>query len=97
MVSLAETDPNIIVESKMVENVGEGVAPSRSATQEPTAGPPEGEPEQAMDTKPPASPVSPNEDGLLSGTAAAGVEVGLASLRVTSSPEGQGDNEEASM
>ena len=61
------------------------------------AGPPEGEPDQAMDTRPPVSPVSPNEDDLLSGTAAVGVEAGLASLRVTSSPEGQGGNGDASL
>ena len=76
--------------------MGEGVTPSRSATQEPVAGPPEGEPEQDMETESPTSPVSPNEDDLLSGAAVVGVEAGLASLRVTF-PEGQGDNEEASV
>ena len=70
---------------------------TRSTTQEPAAGPPEREPEQAMETGPPASPVSPNEDDLLSGSATTGVEAELASLRVTSSPKGPGDNEEASV
>ena len=93
MASVAETDLDVIVESQMVENVGEGDAPSRSATQEPTAGLLEGESEQAMETEPPTSPMSPNEDDLLSGAATAGVEVELASLWVTSSPEWQGDNE----
>ena len=97
MASPAEMDPNVIMESETVEDVGEGVAHSRSATQEPTAGPSEREPEQAMDTRSPASPVSANEDDLLSQTTAAGVEVGLASLQVTSLPEGQGGNEEACM
>ena len=52
-----------------------------------------------MDTNPPASPVTPNEDDLLTGATTAtaiGVEEDLASLWVTSSPEGQGDNDEAS-
>ena len=49
-----------------------------------------------METNPPASPMSPNKDDLLTGAATAGVEAELASLRVTSSPEGQGDDKEAS-
>ena len=49
-----------------------------------------------MDTNPPASPVSPNEDDLLTGAAATGVEAELASLQVTSLLEGQGGNKEAS-
>ena len=97
MVSPSRPDPDIIVESMTVENVGEGVAPSWSNSQEPAAGLPVGELEQAMETEPLVSPVSPNEDDLLSGAAVVGMEVGLASLQVTSSLEGQGDNEEASM
>ena len=49
-----------------------------------------------METNPLASPVSPNEDDLLTGATTAGMEVELASLQVTSLPEGQGDNKEAS-
>ena len=49
-----------------------------------------------MDTNPPASPVSSNEDDLLTGATAAGMEAELASLQVTSSPEGHGDDKEAS-
>ena len=50
-----------------------------------------------METNPLDSPVSPNEDDLLTGAiATAGVEAGLASLQVTSSPEGEGGHQEAS-
>ena len=51
-----------------------------------------------METNPPASPVSPTEDDLLSGATAAttGVEMDLASLRVTSLPEGGEGHHEAS-
>ena len=62
----------------MVENVGEGVAPSWGTTQESVAGPLEGESVQAMETEPPVSPVSPSKDDLLSGAAAVSVEVGMA-------------------
>ena len=48
-----------------------------------------------METNPPDSPVSPNEDVLLTGTAIAGVETELASLRVTSLPEGKEGLQEA--
>ena len=64
---------------------------------ESVATPLEGELVQNMETEPPVSPMSPNEDDLLSGAAAVTVEAGMASLRVASSPEGQGDNVEASM
>ena len=97
MASPSSMDPDVIMETETVEDVGEGVTPSRSATQEPAAGPPEGESEQAMETEPPASPMSPNEDDLLSGSAVAGVEAGLASLWVTSLPKGPGNNGEASV
>ena len=69
----------------------EGDAQSEGATREPVAGPPQGEPEQEpMETNPPDSPVSPNEDDLLTraGATAAGMEMELASLQVTSLPEG---------
>ena len=97
MASPSSVDPDVIVESVMVENVGEGVASPRSTTQELVAGPPEGQSVQAMEMEPPVSPVDPNEDDLLSGATTASMEAGLASLWVTSSPEGQGDNEEASV
>ena len=91
------TDPDIIIKSMMVENVRKGVAPSRSTIQELVAGPQGGESEQAMETKPPVSPVSLNEDDLLFGATTASVEVGMASLQVASLLEEQEDNEEASM
>ena len=82
----------------MVEIVGGGNTQSEGTSHESTANPPEGEEEQPMETTPPASPMSPNEDDLLTGatTAAAGVETELASLCVTSSPEGKGGHHEAS-
>ena len=51
-----------------------------------------------METNPLTSPVSPTEDDLLTGATAAatGVEMELASLRVTSSLEGEGGHHEAS-
>ena len=92
----SQMDLDVIMESKTVETVEEGGALSDSTTQEPTTHPPEGEQEQPMETNPPASPVSPNEDELLTGATAAGVEAELPSLQVTSSPEGQKGNKGAS-
>ena len=88
--------PDIIVESETVEIVEGGDAQSEGTTRGPTAGLPEGEQEQPMETNPPASPVSPNEDDLLTGAAATGVEMELASLWVTSSLEGEEGHQEAS-
>ena len=96
MASPSRMDPDVIVKSVTVENVGESVAPSVSATQGSVATPPEGELAQDMETDPPTSPVSPNEDDLLSGAAAASVEARMATLWVDSTPERQGDNEDAS-
>ena len=84
------------MESETVKIAEGGSALSESTTQEPTTSPPEGEQDQPMDTNSPSSPVSPNEDDLLTRTTAAGVEAELASLQVTSSPGGKGDNTEAS-
>ena len=90
------TDLDVIVESEMVEDVEGGDAQSEGTTQESTAGPPEGEQEQSMETNPPDSPVSPNEDDLLTGATTTGVEMELASLWVTSLPEGEEGHQEAS-
>ena len=51
------------------------------------------EAEQNMETEGPGSPVTPNEDDLLTGAGAADVETGIASLHVDSpaKPEGDGD------
>ena len=86
------------MESKTVEIVGEGDAQAEGTTQEPTAPSPRRQEEQLMEVNPPASPVSATEDNLLTGatTTATGVETELASLQVTSSPEGKGDHHEAS-
>ena len=54
---------------------------------------PERETEQDMETEGPGSPVTPNEDDLLTGAGAADVEMGMASLHVDSPdrPGGDGD------
>ena len=65
------TDLDVIVESEMVEIVEGGDAQSEGTTHGSIANPPEGEEEQPMETTPPASPVSPTEDDLLSGATAA--------------------------
>ena len=52
-----------------------------------------------METNHLTSPVSPTEDDLLTGAVAAattGMEMELASLRVTSSPEAEGGHQKAS-
>ena len=49
-----------------------------------------------METNPLDSPVSPNEDDLLTRTTAAGVEMELAYLKVTYSPEGEEGHQGAS-
>ena len=54
---------------------------------------PKRETEQDMETEGPGSPVTPNEDDLLTGAGAADVEMGIASLHVDSpdKPGGDGD------
>ena len=54
---------------------------------------PKRETEQDMETEGPGSPVTPNEDDLLTGAGAADVETGIASLHVDSpdKPGGDGD------
>ena len=55
---------------------------------------PQREAEQDMDTEGPGSPVTPNEDDLLTGATAADVETGIASLHVDS-PDRQGGDGDA--
>ena len=55
---------------------------------------PEREAEQDMETEGPGSPVTPNEDDLLTGAAAADVETGIASLHIDS-PDRQGGDGDA--
>ena len=67
-------------------------APSASTTHKSASAPPGEEQGQVMDVdQPPGSPVSPNEDDLLTGGTDAGVEGRMANLMV-STPERQDDN-----
>ena len=101
MVSPQE-DLDAIVEEVTEVTVEEGGAQVGGVTQESTAPSPRREEEQPMEVHLPASPVSRREDDLLTGVAATiaatatGVESELASLQVTSSPEGDRDHQEAS-
>ena len=47
-----------------------------------------------MDMDNPQSPITASDDAVLSGTREAGVEAEMATLRVTSTPERCGDDEE---
>ena len=77
----------------MAEVMTEGGALLASATQESAAAPPGEEVAQAMETDPPpTSPVSPNEDEILSGA----TEAGMATLRAFTPERQEGDNENAS-
>ena len=68
-----------------------GATPPGGPTRDANA--PERETEQDMETEGPGSPVTPNEDDLLTGAGAADVETGIASLHVDSPdrPGGDGD------
>ena len=68
-----------------------GATPLGGPTRDANA--PERETEQDMETEGPGSPVTPNEDDLLTGAGAADVETGIASLHVDSpdKPGGDGD------
>ena len=68
-----------------------GATPPGGPTQDANA--PIRETEQDMETKGPGSPVTPNEDDLLTGASAADVETGIASLHIDSpdKPGGNGD------
>ena len=68
-----------------------GATPPGSPTRD--ANVPERETEQDMETEGPGSPVTPNEDDLLTGAGTADVETGIASLHVDSPdrPGGDGD------
>ena len=94
-----QRDLDIIVESETMEILGEGDAKTEDTTQESTAPSPRREEEQPMEVNTPASPVTRTEDDLLTGATTAtatGVETELASLQVTSLPEGEDDHQEAS-
>ena len=88
---------NVIVEETtemtvvMADEAESGATPPGGPTRDANA--PERETEQDMETEGPGSPVTPNEDDLLTGAGAADVETGIASLHVNSpdKPGGDGD------
>ena len=77
----------------MADEAEAGATPSGGPTQD--ANVPVRETEQAMETEGPGSPVTPNEDDLLTGAGAADVETGIASLHVNSPDRPGGDGEAA--
>ena len=70
-----------------------GATPPGGPTRDANA--PERETEQDMETEGPGSPVTPNEDDLLTGASAADVETGIASLHVDSPDKPGGDGDDA--
>ena len=87
-VIVEETTEMTVVTADEAES---GATPPEGPTRDANA--PERETEQDMETEGPGSPVTPNEDDLLTGTGAADVETGIASLHVDSpdKPGGDGD------
>ena len=75
----------------MADEAESGATPPGGPTWDANA--PKREMEQDMETEGPGSPVTPNEDDLLTGAGAADVETGIASLHVDSPdrPGGNGD------
>ena len=75
----------------MADEAESGATPPGGLTRDANA--PERETEQDMETEGPGSPVTPNEDDLLTGAGAADVETGIASLHIDSPdrPGGDGD------
>ena len=75
----------------MADEAESGATPPGGPTGDATA--PVRETEQDMETEGPGSPVTPNEDDLLTGAGAADVETGIASLHIDSpaKPGGDGD------
>ena len=87
-VIIEETTETTVVTADEAES---GATPPGGPTRDANA--PERETEQDMETEGPGSPVTPNEDDLLTGTGAADVEMGIASLHIDSpdKPGGDGD------
>ena len=89
-------------EAEMATTPGANDAPSESAMTQASDTPPTEGQTHAMEVddegirSPPASPISPADDDLLSGGGAIGVEVGLAHLIVSSPRDLNGKGEEAS-
>ena len=75
----------------MADEAESGATPLGGPTRDATT--PERETEQDMETEGPGSPVTPNEDDLLTGAGTADVETGIASLHIDSpaKPGGDGD------
>ena len=81
---------DVIIKEVMVTTQPAGGAPSVSVTHESAAASPGEELATDMDVDQSASsPVSPNEDDLLTGATEVGVEVKMATLKVSSTPERQ--------
>ena len=87
-VVVEETAKTTVVTADEAES---GATPPGGQTRDANA--PEGETEQDMETEGPGSPVTPNEDDLLTGASATDMETGIASLHVDSPdrPGGDGD------
>ena len=89
-------------QARMATAQGVNGAPSESATTQASDTPPTEGQTHAMEVddegirSPPASPVSPADDDLLSGSGAIGVEADLAHLTVSSPRSPNGEGEEAS-
>ena len=89
-------------EAEMATTLGADDAPSESATTQASDTPPTEGQTNAMEVddegirSPPASPISPADDDLLTGGGAIGVEVDLAHLTVSSPRDPNGKGEEAS-
>ena len=87
-VIIEETTEMTVVTADEAES---GTTPLGGPTRDANA--PKRETEQDMETEGPGSPVTPNEDNLLTGTGATDVEMGIASLHIYSpdKPGGDGD------
>ena len=77
----------------MADEAESGATPPGGPTQDANA--PKREMEQDMETEGPGSPVTPNEDDLLTGASTADVETGIASLHVDSPDKPRGDGDAA--
>ena len=91
------------VETEVATALGANDAPSESATTQASDSPPTEGQTHAMEVddkgtgSPPASPIFPVDDDLLTGGGAIGVEVDLAHLTVSSPRGPNGEGEEASI
>ena len=90
-------------EAEMATTLGADDSPSESAMTQASDTPPTEGQTHAMEVddegihSPPASPISPVDDDLLSGSEGIGVEAGLIHLTVSSPRDPNGEGEEASV